>query len=164
MKKQAVIILLSLGHGLNDCIAGYFLGRMVQVQADTLQIGLGLFLYNLLAFGGQYPVAILLERKANPRQFLLLSYGLNCSALFLFVVNPQLAIVLAGIASAIYHVAGGSVCAEKNKATNIGLFAAPGVAGLVAGGYFAYKDIGVLPWLLAIAIIFFLILYIVTVK
>ena len=159
MKKRSVIILLALGHGLNDCIAGYFLGRLVQLNTDLLQISLGLFLYNLLAFGGQYPVAIWLEKKTDPRQSLLLAYGVNITALLLFAVSPQLAIILAGIASAIYHVAGGTVCAEKNKASDIGLFAAPGVAGLVAGGYFAYAGIGVSGWLLAIAVGFLLILF-----
>jgi FSR family fosmidomycin resistance protein-like MFS transporter len=138
MRKKTTILILAIGHGLNDFIAGYFLGRLVQLKTDMLQIGLGLFLYNLIAFGGQYPVALLLEKWGKPKQLLLIAYGLNVLAVALFILSPQLSIVLAGVASAIYHVAGGTVCAEENKAFNIGLFAAPGVAGLIAGGYLAY--------------------------
>jgi FSR family fosmidomycin resistance protein-like MFS transporter len=151
--KISIILFLGLGHGLNDLIAGYFLGSLVQTKGDILQISLGLFLYNLLAFGGQYPVALLLEKISSPKRFLLLAYTLNITAVVCFTFSPQLSIVAAGIASAIYHVAGGTVCAEKNKATNIGLFAAPGVAGLILGGYLAYEKIFINWWLLIAAII-----------
>ncbi|MER3497920.1 MAG: hypothetical protein C4308_04435 [Chitinophagaceae bacterium] len=155
MNQQSFrLVLLGLGHGLNDCIAGYFLGCLVLLNIDALQIGLGLLLYNLLAFGGQYPVALLLEKMQQPKKMLIFSYALNLSAIILFDLLPQFSIVLAGIASAIYHVAGGSISAEKNRAASIGIFAAPGVAGLVAGGYFAYSEINILYWLLAGAIAF----------
>lgn len=154
-KNTSIILLLGLGHGLNDMIAGYFLGSIVQLKGDFFQISIGLFLYNLLAFGGQYPVALLLEKIKAPKKFLLLAYGLNIGALIFFSFAPQLSIVMAGVASAIYHVAGGTVCAEKNKAVNIGLFAAPGVAGLILGGYFAFEKIAVSPWLLITAILIF---------
>jgi FSR family fosmidomycin resistance protein-like MFS transporter len=161
---RTLILFLGLGHGLNDLVAGYFLGSLVQVKLDVLQISIGLLLYNLLAFGGQYPVALLLEKLQTPKKFLLIAYALNVSALAFFVFAPQLSIVLAGIASAIYHVAGGTVCAGDNKATNIGLFAAPGVAGLIAGGYFAFEKIHITGWLLAIASVFFILLTSIRVK
>ncbi|HWC54806.1 MAG TPA: MFS transporter [Chitinophagaceae bacterium] len=151
--NTVIILLLGAGHGLNDMIAGYFLGSLVQVRADMLQISLGLFIYNLLAFGGQYPVALLLEKIRNPKNMLLIAYGLNIAALIFFSLIPQLSIVLAGVASAMYHVAGGTICAKKNKAMNIGLFAAPGVAGLIAGGYVAYEKIFVSYWLISAAIL-----------
>lgn len=158
IKKLPVILLLGLGHGLNDLTAGFFLGSLVLMKADILQISMGLFLYNLLAFGGQYPVAIFIEKKRSLKQFLLLSYGLNIFAIVSFSFMPQLSIVLAGIGSAIYHVAGGTVCAEKNKAVNIGIFAAPGVAGLITGGYLAYAGINILPALLIASTVFFILL------
>jgi FSR family fosmidomycin resistance protein-like MFS transporter len=162
--KKRVILLLAAGHGLNDCIAGYFLGILLQLKLDLFQISMGLFLYNLLAFGGQYPVALLLEKMGKPKQFLLLAYGLNVLAVAVFFVNPQFSIVLAGIASAIYHVAGGTVCAEKNKAFHIGLFAAPGVAGLIAGGYFAYEGIHITWILLAASLVFLVLLTMLTIQ
>lgn len=164
MKGKAVILLLALGHGLNDLIAGYFLGRLVHLEADLFQISLGLFLYNLIAFGGQYPVALWLEKWKQPKRFLLLAYGLNVLAVIFFLQAPQLSIVLAGVASAIYHVAGGTVCARQNKAADIGLFAAPGVMGLIAGGYWAYAGADIWLYLLVAASVFMAGVYFIPVR
>jgi FSR family fosmidomycin resistance protein-like MFS transporter len=148
--------LLGLGHGINDLVAGYFLGVLVQDGARLAEAALGLIIYNLLAFGGQYPAALLLERKRSPKQFLVLAYGLNIIAVGISSFLLPMAIVLAGIASALYHVAGGSVCARDNRAIEIGFFAAPGVMGLVAGGYFAYGHWNIQGWLLFISIVIML--------
>ncbi|MFI5185281.1 MAG: MFS transporter [Chitinophagales bacterium] len=156
--RLPLIALLGFGHGLNDFIAGYFMGSFVQLKIDVLQIGLGLFIYNLLAFGGQYPFALLLEKYNKPRKFLVAAYSLNLGAVACFIFLPGLSIVLAGFASAAYHVTGGTLSSEKNKAFNIGLFAAPGVAGLVTGGYFAWAQISVMPLLMTATIIFLMIL------
>ena len=164
MKNKGTIILLAMGHGLNDLVAGYFLGSLVLMKFDLMQTGLGLFVYNLLAFGGQYPVALWIEKYSNPKRFLTVSYILNVMAVGLFIWAPQLSIVLAGVASAIYHVAGGSVCARDNKAVNIGLFAAPGVVGLIAGGYFAFLQIQIIGWLLVASIIFLIFLFLLNIK
>ena len=100
-----------------------------------------------------------MEELKSPKKFLLVSYILNIIAIILFFSAPQLAVVFAGIASAIYHVSGGSICAEENKAFHIGLFASPGVAGLIAGGFIAFREINILPWLLIAAIGFFILLF-----
>ena len=160
MKKSGITIAsLGFGHGLNDFIAGYFLGRLVQSPGQIVQVGMGLLLYNLLAFGGQYPVALWLEKLASPRRPLILAYTLNIIAVACFPFVPQISIILAGVASAIYHVAGGAVCASENKATHIGIFAAPGVAGLILGGWVAYNGINIIGWLLAVAALFLVILF-----
>ncbi len=151
-------LLLAIGHGINDLVAGYFLGALVQHETSIIGAGMGLIVYNLLAFGGQYPAAFLIERAVSPKKFLLLSYALNVLAVALFPLMLPLSIVLAGIASAFYHVAGGTVCAGENKAADIGLFAAPGVAGLIIGGYLAYEKIPIYGWLLAATILFFIFL------
>jgi len=156
--KKSKILLLALGHGLNDCIAGFFLGSLALLNIDPLQIGIGVTLYNLLAFGGQYPVAIWLEKISSPKKFLIAAYGLNIAAISVFYFSPQLAILLAGIASAIYHVAGGTYCATQNKAFPIGLFAAPGVAGLIAGGLLAWNKFNIIGILLASSVIIFLLI------
>ncbi len=157
--KKGSIILLGLGHGLNDLVAGYFLGLFIYFKSNTYQVGLALLLYNLLAFGGQWAVALLLERYRDPRKFLLLSYVLNLAAVALFNFIPHISIVFAGIASAIYHVAGGTICAKDNKAGAIGLFAAPGVVGLIAGGYFAWINADIFLVLNLAVFLFLLFLY-----
>ena len=158
MKPKSAILLLAAGHGLNDLLAGYFLATLVQNTEDIMMAATGLILYNLLAFGGQYPVALFLERTSSPKKFLLISYALNITAILLFSFIPQLAIVLTGIGSALYHVAGGTICARQNKAVDIGLFAAPGVAGLIAGGYLSYAHLEISMWLLISSILFLILL------
>ena len=164
MKNKSTIFILAMGHGLNDLVAGYFLGGLVQMKFDILQTGMGLFVYNLLAFGGQYPVALWVEKYNNPKKFLINSYLLNTMAVALFIWTPHLSIVLAGVASAIYHVAGGAVCARDNKAVNIGFFAAPGVAGLIAGGYFAFTKIEIIGWLMIACVVFLLFISLLQIK
>jgi MFS transporter, FSR family, fosmidomycin resistance protein len=154
MKKRNMF-LLAAGHGLNDCIAGFFLGSLALLNISPLQIGIGVTLYNLLAFGGQYPVAIWLEKTSDPKRFIVASYGLNIAAILVFYFSPQLAILMAGIASAVYHVAGGTVCAQRNKAFHIGIFAAPGVAGLITGGLLAWNQVNIISILLALSILIF---------
>lgn len=157
MKARIVIPFLALGHGINDLLAGYFLGCLAVSSADVKNIGLSLLMYNLLAFGGQYPVAILLERIGRHQKMISGAFLLNLVAALLFFKIPSLAVVMAGIASAVYHVAGGSVCASADKALPIGLFAAPGVVGLIAGGYLAWEQYH-LQWPLAGCCILFLLL------
>lgn len=157
MKSKIIIPFLALGHGINDLLAGYFLGCLASSSADVKNIGLSLLMYNLLAFGGQYPVAILLERIGNHQKMISLAFLMNLGAALLFFAVPSLAVVMAGTASAIYHVAGGSVCASRDKALPIGLFAAPGVAGLIAGGYLAWEQYS-LQWPLVVICVLFLLL------
>jgi FSR family fosmidomycin resistance protein-like MFS transporter len=153
--KRSKIPLMAIGHGLNDCIAGFFLGSLAIMKIEPLQAGIAVTIYNLLAFGGQYPVAIWLEKNISPKKFLVSAYALNIAAVIVFYFSPQLAILLAGIASAIYHVAGGTVCARENKAFHIGIFAAPGVAGLIAGALLAWNHINIISVLLTSSILLF---------
>jgi MFS transporter, FSR family, fosmidomycin resistance protein len=159
VSKQILLLVLGCGHALNDFIAGYFLGNLSRSHAGLAEISLGLFLYNLLAFGGQYPVALLLERFNHPKKALLFAYSLNLMAVCLFPLAILPAIILAGIASAFYHVTGGTVCAADNKAVNIGFFAAPGVAGLILGGWIAYRGINLATWLQIMTLVFIVILF-----
>jgi FSR family fosmidomycin resistance protein-like MFS transporter len=61
-----------------------------------------------------------------------------------------LAVLLAGLGSAAFHVGGGALalCATRGRASGPGLFAAPGVVGLAAGGALAIAGYTqVWPWL-----------------
>lgn len=158
MKGLRLTGILATGHGLNDLVAGYFLGSLLGLDIGLTQIATGLLVYNLLAFGGQYPVALWMEKVKSPRFFLILACSVNVCAILLFNILPHISIVLAGFASAVYHVAGGSVCAQEKKAFHIGMFAAPGVAGLIAGGYLAHIQIEILPVLIPVAVLFLFIM------
>ncbi len=159
MKQRPLIIFLSLGHGLNDLFAGYLLASLATKGLGWEQVGIMVLLYNLMAFGGQYPVALWIEKVKRHKLFLLSASLLNVVALLVSGLSPLLAIVCAGAGSAIYHVAGGTVCAVHNKSAHIGLFAAPGVAGLITGGYLAYIQAFIWTELSVIAAVFFILLF-----
>ncbi len=160
IRKQGLVIgLLALGHGLNDGLAGYLLGSYAKSSEPVLQIAIGLFLYNVLAFGGQYPVALWLEKWKDHKNALVIAYTLNVLAVLFSFISYPFSIILAGIASAIYHVAGGSVCARQGKAAPVGVFAAPGVAGLILGGYLAWAGYHLQVHFAVIAFVFLFLLF-----
>ncbi len=141
MKK---LILLASGHGLNDCIAGYLLASLFRFELSELDLGMSVLIYNLLAFGGQLPVAALIRQRYHPRQLLTAAYLLHIAALLTFALDYRLAILAIGIASAIIHVVGGNESQNgSEKARELGIFASPGILGLVLGGYFAVAEMPV---------------------
>jgi len=144
------LAVLSFGHGLNDFTAGYMLASLFYSDSQSQTVA-GFLIYNLLAFGGQYFAALLIE-KINTKHALTGAAVLNVIALILFSFNPFLSLVLTGCASATYHVAGGASCISHNKATGIGVFAAPGIIGLVLAGYLAHQGLNVWDILLCTCI------------
>ena len=108
-----------------------------------------LLLYNVLAFGGQLPAGILLDRLGRPGLAAGLSLVLTALGLLLLPLGALPAIVLAGVGSAIFHVAGGSIAlsGQADKAGGVGVFAAPGVTGLALGGWMAWQGMAVAPYL-----------------
>lgn len=132
------LLFLSFGHGLNDFVAGYMLGSMLYYDASLTSIAIGFLVYNLLAFGGQYFVALFAGRFSNAKSAITISIIANVVAVVVYPIIPQLSLVLAGSASSIYHVIGGSETANNKKAAPIGLFAAPGILGLVLAGYLTF--------------------------
>lgn len=158
------LLVLAFGHGLNDFTAGYMLGSFVYTGTDTTNIIAGFLIYNLLAFGGQYFAAIILERFSNKKIALTIAASSNVVAVAIFFFNPFLALTIAGSASAIYHVAGGTACLKENKATGVGIFAAPGIAGLILAGYLAFLKINIWIELQLVCIVFVFVLQMVSLK
>lgn len=141
MKK---LTLLAVGHGLNDCIAGFLLARLFLFELSAFELGLNVLIYNMLAFGGQVPVAALMRRKYLPKQLMTAAYALHIISIFVFTYDYRLAIILIGIASAIIHVVGGHESQHAHtRAREIGIFASPGILGLVLGGYFAIAAVNI---------------------
>jgi hypothetical protein len=152
------LLVLSLGHGLNDFAAGYMLGTLVYQKATTGFIIAAFLFYNLLAFGGQYFVALLLQHYTNTKRMLCVAVLANFAAVSLFHFYPLFALLLAGCASALYHVAGSSACYKKDNATSVGIFAAPGIVGLALAGYLAYRHVDIWNYLLGACILFVFVL------
>ncbi|MGN6675937.1 MAG: MFS transporter [Thermomicrobiales bacterium] len=126
---------LGLAHGLADGSVGMQLGTLPAGMALE-RVGLLVLLYNVLAFGGQPLVGLIVDRVRSPRAAVLAGLLLHCAALIVSLRWPEGAVVLAGFGSAAFHVGGGALalCATRGRALGPGLFAAPGVAGLAIGG------------------------------
>lgn len=131
-------LLLGLAHGLADGSVGMQLGHLPAAM-PLARVGLLVLAYNLLAFAGQPLVGLLADRLRAPRGAVLAGLLLHCAALTLSGPLPIVAVVLAGVGSAAFHVGGGALalCAARGRAIGPGLFAAPGVVGLAVGGALA---------------------------
>ncbi len=145
MKKLILPVSLGLAHGVSDCSAGMLLGSLTH-SMSIYGIGTLVLIYNLIAFGGQPLAGVLTDKLKSPRFTAITGIILMCSALGMFYVNPVIAVILAGIASALFHVGGGALalCSTPDKASGPGLFSAPGVAGLAIGGFLAVNGIVVI--------------------
>lgn len=100
-------------------------------------------LYNLIAFGIQPVVGIMVDKFKTP----VLSAILGCILVAISTViikEPLIAVTFAGVGNALYHIGGGviSINLKRGKASAVGIYVAPGALGLMIGtligkqGYF----------------------------
>lgn len=161
MKRPFFLLLvLALGHGLNDFIAGFLLAQ--SVNAIPALWGISLFaVYSAIAFGGQVPAAFVIEKRGSYRGWTLFAFALMAAAVLLQSGSNVAAILVSGLASAIYHVSGGalSISLPKRKSISAGFFSAPGVIGLTLGGFFIGRMEFNLLWVLPLVIGFALVLF-----
>ena len=117
-------------------MAGYLLAHYAFAVAPQ-QSFFVLIIYSILAFGGQLPVGLWLDSKRDLKTFGCVSVVLLLAACLASFIDPFTAIIISGISSAGIHVVGGCVCLMVNeeKITPLGIFTAPGVAGLALGGF-----------------------------
>lgn len=125
-----------LAHGINDFLAGYLLAFLSTHHLDNKLVFFTFLTYSVIAFAGQLPVGILLDKFQRIRGFSLLGILAMILAVLIAPFHLFTAIVFSGLASALIHVCGGTVCylSSQNNATLMGMFASPGVVGLVLGG------------------------------
>jgi FSR family fosmidomycin resistance protein-like MFS transporter len=160
MRKLTLPLILGVAHGVADGAAGMLLGSLPRGMALG-QVALLVLLYNALAFGAQPLVGLAADRAGRPRAAALAGLLLLGAALLAFESQPRLAVALAGLGSAAFHVGGGALalCATRGRAAGPGLFAAPGVIGLAAGGALAAGGyLLVWPLLLVLAVLMLAIL------
>jgi MFS transporter, FSR family, fosmidomycin resistance protein len=141
-------LLWGLLHGFNDCAAGYMLAAYT-IRQTTQDAFLLTLLYAIIAFGGQLPVAFMLDQTRSLRSFARSGILLLITATAIYGWSPETGILLSGIASAFIHVTGGAVCLQQPSAgtTPLSLFTAPGVLGLTIGGLLGSTDTPV-QWIL----------------
>lgn len=131
----AVLSLYGTAHVLVDatCAAVVFtLVFQTGVSGETVA-GL-MLLYHALAFGLQPFFGLAVDATKTPRLAAMLGCLVSALAL-LFAPWPVIAVALAGVGNAVFHVGGGIVSLRitPQRATAPGLFVAPGSIGLLLG-------------------------------
>jgi hypothetical protein len=120
-----------------------------------------ILLYNLLAFGLQLPFGWLSDFLKKPALIALI----GCLLIIISIMSANfsiIAIILAGIGNAMFHIGGGTIALNlcPKKAMMPGIFVAPGGIGLSVGILLArYKIYSPLPFifLLSIACVAFMV-------
>lgn len=142
MRRIILPVTLGVAHGVSDCSAGLILGSLTN-SISIYGVGSMVLLYNVLAFGAQPLAGLLTDKLKNPKLAVLTGLFLMAAAVIMYFINPFIAVLFAGLASAVFHVGGGALalCSTPDKSSGAGLFSAPGVAGLAIGGYLAVSNI-----------------------
>jgi MFS transporter, FSR family, fosmidomycin resistance protein len=127
-------LILGIAHGLADAAAGFLLGSLPRTMSLE-QASWLIILYNILGFGYQPLAGMLTDKFQRPRLAVLVGLFSLLLALAIAQWHSQLAVILAGIGSAAFHVGGGALAltATPNRTTGPGFFAAPGAIGLTLG-------------------------------
>ncbi len=129
------LLTYGLTHALVDATCAAAVFSLLRIDQLGLRTFFGLVvLYDTLAFALQAPFGALLDRLHLMK--LLAMAGCLLTAISLLCLRqPYLAIGLAGIGNALFHVGGGafSLGLAPQKAAIPGLFVAPGALGLCLG-------------------------------
>lgn len=150
--------LLGMAHMIADGTAGFMLGTLSN-QVDLTKVGILFLLYNLLAFAAQPILGACCDRGNCIRSGSIAGLWMLVVAVPMMNVSETLAIALAGLGSACFHVGAGALAVSecKGRAYGAGLFAAPGVLGLAIGGILATSGYDI-RWTLFVGLIFTILL------
>ena len=111
MKKNRYFSISHLGisHGLNDATAAYLLAQ-VTLQSDWQSGAFMVLIYNIIAFGGQFPLALWIDKTQQQKVYYIFSLLFSVLALGLYAFHfTHQAIIATGIGSALLHICGGSL-------------------------------------------------------
>jgi FSR family fosmidomycin resistance protein-like MFS transporter len=137
-RTGVTLLVYGLGHLVVDAIsAGILLTLWQGEMLASPEVGTYFLLYNLLAFGVQPLLGLVVDWSRQPRTAALFGSALVAVATALFGRWPLSAVVVAGVGNAIFHLGAGSICLQlkPGHAAAPGLFVAPGVLGLFLGTY-----------------------------
>jgi MFS transporter, FSR family, fosmidomycin resistance protein len=152
-----LVIVLGLAHAASDCVAGYLIGNL-SLGANLSEIGFLIGLYNLLAFAGQMPAGLLVDQFKKYQLSTIWALMLTMIGLLTHSFSMFYALILIGLGSAFFHVSGGALIYAQAKNTTIyaGIFAGPGVLGLILGGWLAINRVSA-DFFLAAILVFLLV-------
>ena len=112
-------------------------------------------LYDLLAFASQFLVGLVTDRLASPKTTLLIGLVLCALAMVLLPIEPWSAAAVAGLGNSLFHVGAGAITlyTRPGKATDAGIFVAPGALGLAFGMWIGKGgDVAIWPYIALLAV------------
>ena len=132
----AILGVCGLAHAVIDALSAGILWTLWQREMLSLsETQLAFVIYNLLAFGIEPVLGLLVDYSRRPRAAALLGSAVVVGATAIFSRWPISAVVAAGLGNALFHLGAGSICLRltPGQATAPGIFVAPGAVGLFAG-------------------------------
>jgi FSR family fosmidomycin resistance protein-like MFS transporter len=146
--NAGLLTLYGFSHGATDAVcAAVVLSGVNLGQLAAWDAYYWVLTYNVLAFGLQPFFGRLTDALRNPRGSALAGCILVGASAPVVGVSVILAVILAGLGNALFHVGGGTVSLSisPGRASAPGLFVAPGALGLLVGGLTAYAG-WFTPW------------------
>jgi FSR family fosmidomycin resistance protein-like MFS transporter len=127
-----IVPVYSIVHFIVDFACAYLMYRSV-IGSGNWEISF--LLYNFCAFALQMPIGLLADRWNRNALCAIAGCGLVAAAYGLVLMNTVLAVLIAGIGNALFHVGGGieMLNRSKGKAGILGVFVSPGAAGIYLG-------------------------------
>jgi FSR family fosmidomycin resistance protein-like MFS transporter len=130
------LLMYGIAHAMIDGICAAMIGNISIKQtgnADNLYIWI--ILYNVLAFGFQSILGIIIDYFKSPKLGAILGSVFVGLASVISVTYPIMAFIFAGLGNALFHVGGGTISLNltPKKAIAPGIFVAPGALGLFVG-------------------------------
>ncbi len=161
LRKYYTALTYGVAHGVNDFIAGFMLAKLSYVSADWKMNTWAFLGYSIIAFGGQLPAGVLVDKSHNVKRYSGLSIMLMLAAVICFYANMIGGIMLSAVASAFIHVCGGAACfqADRKNAALSGIFTSPGVVGLIIGGIIGSTSFNGLYYFLPVLVVLLIAIY-----
>jgi FSR family fosmidomycin resistance protein-like MFS transporter len=141
-KDRVIVWCYAVVHGLIDLASSFVVYNTAIVHNIPPAQAAGLtILYDLIAFGIQPLVGLLIDYVKAARTAMLIGIVLTLTGVVLMHVNALTGIVLVGVGNALFHVgAGGQILGRyPGKASTIGIFVGPGALGLSIGLWFGSR-------------------------
>jgi FSR family fosmidomycin resistance protein-like MFS transporter len=136
--KKALLTLYGATHCLVDAAcAALIFGLLWQPQLKSQEYFFLVVGYNILAFAFQPLFGLLSDKLGKPSIMAGLGIAMTGSSIVISPFSPIIAVGLAGIGNACFHVGGGAIALtlSPGRAGPSGLFVAPGALGLAIGGF-----------------------------
>lgn len=153
----ASLSLYGAAHAVVDAIcAGMLISLWQRGVVGAATAGWWFILYNLLAFGMQPLLGLLVDGARRPRAVAMAGCVVTAMAPLTSEHWPLAGVCLAGLGNAVFHLGAGSICLNltPGHATAPGIFVAPGALGIFAGTELAkHGQFVAWPFLLSLALL-----------